>query len=93
MITFNYDPFAIDQAADWEETDLRIANTLSHETEQYLLKLAREVRQQLMEIPLHGDELFMKKVALETSFLRGKYELLLTLVENSKEEKVKAHLI
>lgn len=93
MITFNYDPFEIDQLANWEESDLRVANTLSHETEQLLLKMAREIREQLMDTPLHGDELFMKKIALETSFLRGKYELLITLVQNSKEEKVKAHLI
>lgn len=94
MITFTMDPFSIDpRNPNWEDSDLRIAKTLSHETEQRYLQLARDIREQLMSTPLHGDAEFLMKVQMETSFLRGKYELLLQLVADSKEEKVAAHLI
>lgn len=93
MIQVINDPFEIDQRQNWEESDHKVAATLSYETEQMLLERARGIREQLMSMPLHGDEETMRRVPLETSFLRGQYDLLLGLVAASKEAKVAAHLI
>jgi hypothetical protein len=93
VITVQFDPREIDQKQNWEESDHIVAATLSHETEQMLLERARGIREQLMSMPLHGDEETMRRVPLETSFLRGQYDLLLGLVAASKEAKVAAHLI
>lgn len=93
MIQIIQDPFEIDPRQNWEESDKLVAATLSFETEQMLLERARGIREQLMAMPLHGDEEIMRRVPLETSFLRGQYDLLLGLVAASKEAKVTANLV
>lgn len=93
MITVNYDPFAIDQTYNWEESDKLVAATLSHETEQRLLELARETRASMMDKPLHLPPEEQAVADREALYLRGKYDLLLWLVAESKEAKVQAHLI
>lgn len=93
MITFKFDPFAIDPESNWEESDKIVAATLSHETEQKFLKLAREIRESLMASPLTGTPEEMNNIRIEQSHLRGKYELLLQLVADSKEAKVTQHLV
>ena len=55
MITQQVDPFSIDPTLNWEESDRIVAATLSTETEQRFLELARETRAVLMAAPLYGD--------------------------------------
>lgn len=93
MIRAKNDPFGIDVTYDWEESDKLIAQTLSFETEQHLLELAREVRTTILSKPLHLPAEERERVEREEIYLRGKYDLLLWLVEQSKEAKVQAHLV
>lgn len=93
MISAINDPFEIDAQYQWEEDDKLIAATLSFETEQRLLELAREIRTVIMSSPLGLPAEEAAQAASEQLFLRGKYELLLQLVQDSKEAKAKQHLI
>lgn len=93
MITVKNDPFNIDVTYDWEESDRLVAATLSFETEQHFLELARGLRESLMNVPLTGSPEQMDQMRIEQSYLRGKYDLLISLVDQSKEAKVQAHLI
>lgn len=93
MIRAKNDPFGIDVTYDWEESDKLVAATLGFETEQDFLELARGLRESLMTIPLTGTPEAMDQVRIEQSYLRGKYDLLLWLVDRSKEAKVQAHLV
>lgn len=93
MIRAKNDPFNIDTVYDWEESDKIVAQTLSFETEQHLLELAREIRATILSKPLHLPEQERERVEREELYLRGKYDLLLFLVEQSKEAKVQAHLV
>lgn len=93
MIRAKNDPFEIDVEYDWEESDKLMAQTLGFETEQHFLELARALRRSLMEVPLTGTPEMMDQMRVEQSYLRGKYDLLLQLVADSKEAKVQAHLI
>ena len=93
MITINHDPFAIDPTYNWEESDKIVAATLSHETEQRLLELARTIRESLMAVPLTGTREQLDAIRAEQSYLRGKFDLLMFLVSESKEAKVTQHLI
>lgn len=94
MIRLRNEPHDIDVHYDWEESDRLIASTLSVETEQRLLEMAREIRESLMNSLLAGNNPMEDlQVRLEQSLLRGKYEILLQLVADSKEAKATQHLI
>lgn len=93
MIRVKNDPFEIDVTYDWEESDLLIAKTLGHETEQHLLELARKTRTDLMELQLVGTPVELDEARMRQAYMRGQYDLLLLLVAQSKEAKVQAHLI
>lgn len=93
MITLINDPHEIDAKYDWEESDKLIAMTLSHETEQRFLELARELRTSIISAPMGLPPEEKAQAEAEQYFLRGKYELLLSLVQDSKEAKVQSHLI
>jgi len=93
MIRAKNDPFEIDIEYDWEESDKLMGQTLGFETEQHFLELARGLRKSLMGVPLTGTPEMMDQMRVEQSYLRGKYDLLLQLVADSKEAKVQAHLI
>lgn len=93
MITAINDPFEIDAKYNWEESDLMVAKTLSFETEQRLLELARDIRTSFMSKPLSLPPEDQAAADREALYLRGKYDLLLFLVSESKEAKVEAHLI
>lgn len=92
MIAIKNDPFNIDVTYDWEESDLLIAKTLSFETEQHFLELARKTRTDLMEIQLVGTPVELDEVRMKQAYMRGQYDLLLRLVDQSKEAKIQAHL-
>lgn len=93
MIRVQADQFAIDPTLEWEESDKIVAATLSHETEQRFLELARETRAVLLAAPLHSRPEDADQLRAESIYLRGKYDLLLQLVEDSKEAKAQQHLI
>lgn len=93
MIRAINDPFSIDVTYEWEETDKLIAKSLSFETEQHYLALAREIRESIMLVPMDLTPEEEARAAREKIFLRGKYELLLDLVAASKEAKESQHLI
>jgi len=93
MIRVQTDPFSIDPVLDWEESDRIVAATLSTETEQRFLELARELRATLMAAPMIGSPEEQAQIRSEATYLRGKYDLLLSLVEESKEAKVQQHLV
>ena len=91
MIRLLNDPWNIDATYEYEERDGQVAAALSVETEQFLLMHAREVRDRIMNLPQDIPDNQLRSQERERAYLTGQYNMLLELVNKSKEVKVAAY--